>query len=88
MDTKTIVLERQNVSTTTFEVEVPSDFDEDELGQGDPAELREALESDPDVSLVQVTETFDNEVGIIEDDDDDGDDDDDEDEEETDDDTE
>ena len=71
MDTKTIVLERQNVSTTTFEVEVPSDFDEDELGQGDPAELREDLESDPDVSLVQITENFDNEVGIIEDDDDD-----------------
>jgi|ETNmetMinimDraft_26_1059896.scaffolds.fasta_scaffold12171_2 hypothetical protein len=70
MDTKTIVLERQNVSTTTFEVEVPSDFDEDELGQGDPTELREALESDPDVSLVQITETFDDEVGILEDNDD------------------
>ena len=68
MSTKTIVLERQNVSTTTFEVEVPSDFDEEELGHGDPTELRDALESDPDVSLVQITETFDDEVGILEDD--------------------
>ena len=68
METKTIVLERQNASTTTYEVEVPADYDEDELVHADPTELRDTLESDPDVSLVQITETFDDEVGILEDD--------------------